>query len=78
MRLSWALYETTPTLMDPSTESGLSTYPYIALISVFASQMALLGFIFSSLFISPGTSHLMVEDYSGTVREREFSKPLNR
>ena len=34
-----------------------------ALISAFAAQMALLGFIFP-LFISPGTCHLMVEDYS--------------
>jgi len=32
-------------------------FPYIALIYVFASQMALSGF-----FLSPGTSYLMVED----------------
>ena len=32
------------------------------LISVFASQSALLGFYFFISFISPGTSHLMVED----------------
>ena len=50
---------------------------YIAFISAFTSQMALLGFIFSSLFISPGTSHLMAEDYSRTIREREHP-PLCR
>ena len=38
--------------------------PYIALISVFAAQMALLGFIFFLSFISPGTCCLMVKDYS--------------
>ena len=45
--------------------------PYIALISAFARQMALLGFIFP-LFISPETCHLMVEDYSRACqRERK-------
>ena len=33
--------------------------------------MALLGLFFPLSFISPGASHLMVEDYSCTVRERE-------
>ena len=47
-------------------------FPYIALISAFAAQMALLGFIFP-LFISPGTCHLMVEDYSRTC-QREGGK----
>jgi hypothetical protein len=36
---------------------------------VFTSQIALVGFIFSSLY-SPGTSHLMVRDHSRAVRER--------
>ena len=36
----------------------------MALIFAFASQMALLGFFHDSYFLfSPGTSHLMVEDY---------------
>ena len=53
-------------------------FPYIALISVFAPQMALLGFIFP-LFISPGTCHLMVEDYSHACqRERERGKEKER
>ena len=51
------------------TEAVLS--PYTALLSVFASHMALQRFYFSYVFISPETSHLMVEDYSSTVRERE-------
>jgi hypothetical protein len=41
---------------------------------MFASQMALLGFYFLPLFISPGTSHLMVRVYSHAVREREVRK----
>ena len=49
-------------------------FPYIAFISVFAAQMALLGFIFP-LFISPGTCHLMVKDYScACQRERGKKK----
>ena len=45
--------------------------PYIALISAFASQMALLGFTIP-LFISLETSHLMVEDHIIPVKsERE-------
>jgi hypothetical protein len=44
--------------------------PYIALISVLASQMVPMGFYFFHSFISPGTSHLMVENYSRAVRER--------
>ena len=39
-------------------------FPYIALISAFAAQMALLGFIFSLSLSLTGTCHLMVEDYS--------------
>ena len=49
-------------------EEGWSFFPYIALISAFAAQMALLGFIFP-LFNSPGMCHLMVH-----VRERERGK----
>jgi len=41
-------------------ESNRFFSQYIALISMFASQMALQGFYFSYLFISPETSHLMV------------------
>ena len=51
-------------------------FPYIALISAFAAQMALLGFIyfyFIPLFISPGMCHLMVEDYSRAC-QREIGK----
>ena len=49
-------------------------FPYIALISAFAAQMALLGLIFP-LFISPGTCHLMVEDYSRACQgEREVRR----
>ena len=49
-------------------------FPYIALISVFAAQKALLGFIFP-LFISPGMFHPMVEDYSRACqREREVRR----
>ena len=49
-------------------------FPYIALISAFTAQMALLGFIFP-LFIPPGTCHLMVEDYSRAFqREREVRR----
>ena len=49
-------------------------FPYIALISVFATQMALLGFIFP-LFISPGTIHLMVKDhFHASQRERGKKK----
>ena len=52
----------------------LFLFPYIALISAFAAQIALLGFIFP-LFISPGTCHLMVEDYSRACqRDRERGK----
>ena len=47
-------------------------FPYITLISAFASQMALLGFIFPP-FTSPRTCHLMVEDYS-LACQRERSK----
>ena len=54
--------------------------PYIALISAFAAQMALLGFI-SPLLISPETCHLMVKDYSracqrerGKQKEEEVEK----
>ena len=54
--------------------SRLFFLPYIALISMFASQMAMLGFIFFLSFISPGTSHLMVGVYSRAVREREVRK----
>ena len=56
-------------------------FPYIALISAFAAQMALLGFIFPP-FISPGMCHLMVEDYSracqrerGKKKEEEEKSP---
>ena len=53
--------------------------PYIALSSALAAQMALLGFIFSSLFISPGMCHLMVEDYSRACqREREREREVRR
>ena len=53
-------------------------FPYIALISAFAAQMALLEFIFP-LFISPGTCHLMVEDYSRACqRERERKEERRR
>ena len=49
-------------------------FPSIALISAFAAQIALLGFIFP-LFISPGACHLMVKDYSHACqRERERGK----
>ena len=48
-------------------------FPYIALISAFAAQMALLGFIFP-LFISPGTCHLMVEDYSRACKRERGKK----
>ena len=48
-------------------------FPYIALISAFSVQMALLGFIFP-LFISPGMRHLMVEDYSRACRRERGKK----
>ena len=58
----------------PPNQPGKVFFPYIALISAFASQMALLGFIFP-LFISPETCHLMVEDYSRACqREREVRR----
>ena len=48
-------------------------FPYIALISAFAAQMVLLGFIFP-LFISPGTCHCMVEDYSRACQRERGKK----
>ena len=48
-------------------------FPFIALISAFAAQMALLGFIVS-LFISPGTGHLMVKDYSRACQRERGKK----
>ena len=64
-----------------SLVSTFFLFPYIALISAFATQMALLGFIFP-LFISPGTCHLMVKDYSracprerGKKKEEEEKSP---
>ena len=48
-------------------------FPYIALISAFATQMALLGFIFP-LFISPRMCHLMVEDYSRACQRERGNK----
>ena len=47
-------------------------FPYIALISAFAAQMALLGFIFLSF--SPGMCHLMVEDYSRACERKRDKK----
>jgi len=56
----------------PTTSKALLTRPpYVAIISVFASQMALLGIYFSSLFTSPRISHLVIKEYSHTIRERE-------
>ena len=48
-------------------------FPYIALISAFAAQMVLLGFIFP-LFISPGTCQLMVKNYSRTCQRERGKK----
>ena len=52
---------------------NLFFFPYITLISAFAAQMVLLGFIFP-LFISPGTCHLMVEDYSRACQRERGKK----
>ena len=58
---------TKPSLVDSGLGWGQDFFylflPYIALISVFASQMALLGFFRnSSLLFNSGPSHLKVED----------------
>ena len=56
------------------TRVGISQFlpPYIALISAFTAQMALLGFIFP-LFITPETCHLMVKDYWSNTLTPKFS-----
>ena len=59
--------------MIPKSLFGRPFFPYIALISAFAAQMALLGFIFPP-FISPGTCHLMVEDYSRACQRERGKK----
>ena len=65
-----------PARTDLFKRSGyLLFFPYIALISAFAAQMALLGFIFFlSFLISPGTCHLMVEDYSRACQRERGKK----
>ena len=61
------------TIDNASQDPNIFLFPYIALISAFAAQMALLGFIFS-LFISPRTCHLMVKDYSRACQRERVEK----
>ena len=62
------------TIDNASQDPNIFLFPYIALISAFAAQMALLGFIFP-LIISHGMCHLMVEDYSRACQREEEKSP---
>ena len=50
------LFATTLVSENVEPEAHIPFFPYIALISAFAAQMALLEFIFSSLYLSRNVS----------------------